>query len=1571
MCSHLVKGGSVKAIRAARLSNNFLFMALLMAIGFVSLSTDTYAENTRARNTLANGLVLQSAGFAKVEDFENLDSGTLNGQNGWNATEGVRVEADSELPGNFAMQVSGADQNAYRAMPNQVADGATGTLYFRMLQSGKPDGFAGSSDEAAPSEWASYEAQIGYRFSQSDQFRIRDGSRFHDIGTFTADQWHCVWLVMNSADNSYEAYVQGGAYEARTRLGPDGRSNYAFRNGGDEPLRTFLVRMGTAEPAAALQIDDVYIDADSINFNNPVGSCDGSIPPPAGFQKVDDFEGTGAGNIHGKNGWMSSGRAHVVADPEDADNSVMEVSGEAETAYKPLPTGISNNGSGTLHFRMLRLGEIDTFVGSSAQTAPSEWVDYETQIGYTNIRPNDFRARNGDEFNTISNAFDADTWYCIWMVADNSNDVYNIFVQGGAYSQPTQLNALGRPELSFRNGGDEPLKTLFVRSGINVESGLLLDDIYIDPSGTNLSTPGRSCTNDVKPPPTTFQEVEIFDGLVAGALNGQNGWNATEGSRVANDPIDSSNQVAQIGAKDSTAYKPLPVQVANRDSATLHFRVLRDGITDIFAGASDLPAPTEWDSFEAQFGSQRRNPSDFRLRDGDQFKTLSDAFANRSWYCVWLVADNATDRYEIYIQGGSYQEQTQLSASGKASFDFRNGGQNPLQSFFVRTGSNNPGDYYVDDIYLDPSGENLSTPGQRCQVDTPPQNGRPIARTDSATTRQDSELVGESVLKNDSDPDGDQLSVETLPVNSPSHGTLQLASDGTYFYMPEAQYTGSDTFVYRVCDDGSPSLCDEAEVSIEIRAQQEIVCHELALTYEGAGREPLATPSRSEGCARHRYIAGQAINVSGRPADGWRVERWIGTASEDSNQSASSLQMPNQMQAVVALYKELDDETQKVNLSIEHVEMSQAIQTESNTVPFVANRPTIARVYIKVQENDQPVQNVRAKLHAARNGVELPNSPIEPLNSNGTITAYPNPSRERIDGTLNFQLPDEWLQSGTLTVWAEVNGGQEVDESNFDDNRSTDLSFSFRDVPPLEIVLIPIAYQPGQTGPIYRPDLNDANNLGLGMLESIFPLDQVKISFHAEYYHAGNLQSTEGWGRLVSELAQLRQRERPNEPVHSAVQMPKYYGVLPMEASYWGGMAYINSTVGMGLVEQRDVAAHELGHNFGLFHIESSICGASPGGVDNHYPYANASIGNVGINSADYQLIPSHYREIMSYCWPKWISDYHYTKVLDVLMRAQSASGQLQASAAGREADVAALIVSGHIASNETTGEIINSLPISVSGTLTPSTTGAYAIKLIDTQQTVLYSTAFTPTQVIVEGEENGPLNFNRVVPRVPDLAQIQLWKGESLFDTLDAGSLPTISAALVANEDPSLIGIEWEIESASETKSTVRYSPDGGQSWQILAIDFSGTSLLLDTTKIPGSAKGTLEVAAHTTTEIASTRLDLGAIAEKAPVAAILASETIEAGLGETIILFGAAVDFEDGTLPDENLSWSIDGGDAIGTGSSLVLHQGLSKGTHTVTLTARDSSGKLATASIQILVNALSFQQVTFDTYLPILLR
>ncbi len=95
----------------------------------------------------------------------------------------------------------------------------------------------------------------------------------------------------------------------------------------------------------------------------------------------------------------------------------------------------------------------------------------------------------------------------------------------------------------------------------------------------------------------------------------------------------------------------------------------------------------------------------------------------------------------------------------------------------------------------------------------PPGNDPPQAANDSASTPRGVSVVVH-VLTNDTDPEGDELQLDS--VGAPAHGTATAQSDGSVTYAPVAGFDGTDSFAYTISD-GNGGM-DTANVSITVMA---------------------------------------------------------------------------------------------------------------------------------------------------------------------------------------------------------------------------------------------------------------------------------------------------------------------------------------------------------------------------------------------------------------------------------------------------------------------------------------------------------------------------------------------------------------------------------------------------------------------------------------------------------------------------------------------------------------------------------------------------------------------------------
>lgn len=87
------------------------------------------------------------------------------------------------------------------------------------------------------------------------------------------------------------------------------------------------------------------------------------------------------------------------------------------------------------------------------------------------------------------------------------------------------------------------------------------------------------------------------------------------------------------------------------------------------------------------------------------------------------------------------------------------------------------------------------------------------ASDDYASTPFNTAVSGNVVL-NDTDPEGDNLTVTPQTTTYPGIGTLVLNSDGTWTFTPVSGYSGHTEFTYSVCDDNAIQACTFATLHI-------------------------------------------------------------------------------------------------------------------------------------------------------------------------------------------------------------------------------------------------------------------------------------------------------------------------------------------------------------------------------------------------------------------------------------------------------------------------------------------------------------------------------------------------------------------------------------------------------------------------------------------------------------------------------------------------------------------------------------------------------------------------------------
>jgi hypothetical protein len=109
----------------------------------------------------------------------------------------------------------------------------------------------------------------------------------------------------------------------------------------------------------------------------------------------------------------------------------------------------------------------------------------------------------------------------------------------------------------------------------------------------------------------------------------------------------------------------------------------------------------------------------------------------------------------------------------------------------------------------------------------PAPNNPPIAVNDTAATVQ-GQAVTVNVTANDTDPDGDPLTV--TGVTQPSNGTASVASASSVRYTPNAGFHGTDGFVYTISDGRGGTASATVTVTVTQAANRPPVANAVTAT---------------------------------------------------------------------------------------------------------------------------------------------------------------------------------------------------------------------------------------------------------------------------------------------------------------------------------------------------------------------------------------------------------------------------------------------------------------------------------------------------------------------------------------------------------------------------------------------------------------------------------------------------------------------------------------------------------------------------------------------------------------------
>jgi hypothetical protein len=435
-----------------------------------------------------------------------------------------------------------------------------------------------------------------------------------------------------------------------------------------------------------------------------------------------------------------------------------------------------------------------------------------------------------------------------------------------------------------------------------------------------------------------------------------------------------------------------------------------------------------------------------------------------------------------------------------------------------------------------------------------------------------------------------------------------------------------------------------------------------------------------------------------------------------------------------------------------HAYLTQGAQRWDGTVPLVAGRDAVLRVFLSADQVNffDPVVRVRffrggAETHTivsqAKEGV-----PVEV--AEGVLAS-----------SYNVNIPGAALQPGTaMAVEALTDGvvpllgGSVIRFPASGQSAPLDV----RPVAPFRIRFVPVV-QPGTAAGNVT-----AGNVAQYMVATreVYPLGAVDVDVREPYSTSASTATEAGWSQILSEVRALRILDGET----------RYYHGIVRRLAHWAGLGYVSHPVAISydaLPAASWTVAHELGHNFGRFHAP---CG-NPSSIDNAFPHAKGGIGIYGLQAAQQHVYTPDTADLMGYCAPRWISDYTFLAVL--AFRAAEAARAPAPSGPG-------LLVWGRIAAD---GQVTLEPPIAVARNDEPARGGPYRVEGRDDAGGVVFAADFAAEPV--EDGAAGERHFAFTVPldagRAMRLNSLRV-RGAGIRDVeVRAGAAPRSSAAASA----------------------------------------------------------------------------------------------------------------------------------------------------------------------------------------------
>lgn len=728
---------------------------------------------------------------------------------------------------------------------------------------------------------------------------------------------------------------------------------------------------------------------------------------------------------------------------------------------------------------------------------------------------------------------------------------------------------------------------------------------------------------------------------------------------------------------------------------------------------------------------------------------------------------------------------------------------------------------------------------------------------------------------------------------------------------------------------------------------------------------------------------------------------WLLLALTICSQAAPAAQ-PAELSRVSAIPGQVEAQASPV-VEVRAIEVNQVVQDWLNTVPLIAGKPTLVRVFLQAPaEAADDLPQIQGQLRAFRDGTELSLSPQMGFAGEGEdglhVPRDATTRRNDLSGSLNFYLPDEWTR-GAVTLKFEATNAAAVFAEPAEPNGAPHdglLNLEFVPTPDLPI-RFHLATEIADDGTRFAPS-RDQLLTAIRRVTSLFPVERLrwKLGF-TPIIRSKDIPDAIDYDKVYNQLrAASEYLACPGLEgceLHQAI-LP----FIPSQRPGSGGLAESHATlVSVARLPAGELGAeaipHQIAHCLGRQHPYPSSASLVPGGLGPDYfpgvcgekthdpdPFPDfedvppeglrpvlgpLSLGEdmkvygAGMTDPHRPQIkdPLTYFELMSHCHEGnagWISKHTYLRLKEEIERRYSEAPPAGLLAAGPPSSH--LIVRGTIDLSNSSVSFLPLRRILTGTTLLMDTPGPFSLELIGGTDNVLREYSFEPD---INSEVGAKAGFYFVVPDPSEFRRLRLKRNSATIFTAEASAhRPTIE--LLSPNGGEMIAadsltIRWAASDpdGDSLRYFVEFSADGGTSWEALAVDWTDTELVVPKNTLPGGSDLRVRVEATDGFWSAFDSSNAAFRVTDNPPEVFLLSPQDETTVtyGSLVRLEATTLDSEDGNLPDAKVSWASDLNGPLGTGLKIDRAvSDLKPGEHRITVTATDSAGNTATATVAL---------------------